>query len=197
MAVIELPQYRPAFDASRLRLLDRGTHTLVMDRVSGHWLTIESESVPLVQLVATRDELLPEPVRVPVADLRALLLEHGVGATGGERHFGGLNTVILKLTNACNLACSYCYDFESFERATVLPVEMATRALDEALELVESELWVILHGGEPMLLWDTIEAIVLEGERLSDKHGKRINFVGQTNLSRLNDRVVGFSTEHA
>jgi uncharacterized protein len=198
MPSLELPLHpdASAFDPARVRFLERGSHTLVMDRVSGRWLTVQASAAPLLPLLATPPDRLPDTVRSPVADLRALLREHRIGTPGSERRFGDLNTLILKLTNACNLACAYCYDFETSEHATTLDPEVGRRALAEALDLAPEQLWVILHGGEPMLLWDTVEALVVAGERFAAERGKRIRFVGQTNLTRLDDRIVAFSLEH-
>jgi uncharacterized protein len=184
------------FDASRVRVLQRGDALLIIDRVSGRWLTIEHDWEPLLAFLGAAPRNLPPKVREPVGRLRATLEEHLVGVVGTERHFGGLNTIILKLTNACNYACAYCYDYEKFERATSLPLDVGVKALEQALDLAERELWVILHGGEPMLLWDLLEALVKRGEELARDRGKRIWFVGQTNMSRLNDRVVEFSSRH-
>ena len=40
------------------------------------------------------------------------LKEQGIGYAQWRPPHDPLNTVILKLTNACNLACTYCYDHE-------------------------------------------------------------------------------------
>lgn len=168
----------------------------MMDRVSGAWLTLDSRLVPLLPLVAVDPHDVPAHLEARVRDLRALLMEHRIGLRWSERHFSELNTIILKLTNACNYACAYCYDFEKFEKATTLPAELGRLAIAEAIDLAQPELWVILHGGEPMLLWDLIEELVEAGEQLARERGKRINFVGQSNFSRLDDRVVEFSNRH-
>jgi uncharacterized protein len=197
MSVATVPLERDRFDASRIRVQRRGASLLVMDRVSGAWLTVDGAVEPLLPLVAANARDLPDELRPMVASLRQQLIDHRVGLRWSERHFSDLNTLILKLTNACNYACAYCYDFEKFEKATTLDLEIGRRALAEALELAKPELWVILHGGEPMLLWGVIENLVIAGEELSSQLGKPINFVGQTNLSRVDDRVVEFSREHA
>ena len=188
---------RGTFDVSRLRILPRGEHLLVMDRVSGRWLTLPQSLEPLLPLLGARLLDVPDRYRTQIGRLRQLLTEHNVGTVGTERRFSQLNTIILKLTNACNYACSYCYDFEHFERATVLSADLGTQALRQALDLVETDLWVILHGGEPMLMWELIEKLVHAGELLAVERGKRIHFMGQSNFSRLNDRVVEFSRAHA
>jgi uncharacterized protein len=184
------------FDASRVRALPRGESLLVMDRVSGAWLTLQGEAAFLFPLLGTEPADLPLSVRPKLENLTGLLLEHRVGVPKSERRFGDLNTIILKLTNACNHACRYCYDFEKFESSTRLNIDLAHRAIEQALELAAPNLCVILHGGEPMLLWDLIEDVVQFGEDLARQKGKRIGFVGQSNFSRVNDRIVEFSEGH-
>ncbi|MGW1957584.1 radical SAM protein [Streptomyces sp. NPDC001920] len=193
MAAIPVTLHRDRFDPSRVRALRRGDYLLVMDRVSGHWVTIDSPTGKLLPLVTSPAHRLPEQIRGPVARLRGLLVERGIGVIGSERRFEALNTVILKLTNACNHACSYCYDYETFERAVALSRDTAVSALQQALDLAEQELQVILHGGEPMLVWHLVEELVTTGRRLAARQGKQIRFMGQTNLSRLSDAIVDFS----
>jgi uncharacterized protein len=187
---------RGAFDSSRVRVLARDDYLMAIDRVSGRWLTVEKTWEPLLPFLGADSRDLPPNLREPVGRLRNALEEHDVGVAGKERHFGGLNTVILKLTNACNYACAYCYDYESFERATALPLDLGLKAIEQALDLAESRLWVILHGGEPMLMWDLLESLVENGERLARERARQIWFIGQTNMSRLNDRIISFSLRH-
>lgn len=187
---------RARFDASRVRALPRNKSLLVMDRLSGAWLTLQGDAASLFPLLAAEPADLPSTLVPKLEKLTELLLEHRVGAPGSERHFSDLNTIILKLTNACNHACRYCYDFEKFESSTTLDVDLARRAIEQGLDLAEPSLCVILHGGEPMLLWDLIEELVRFGEDLARQKGKRIAFVGQSNFSRMNDRVVSFSQQH-
>lgn len=193
---VTLQLERDPFDASRIRTQERGDALLVMDRISGAWLTLDARLAPILPLVAASSSDLPEQLQARVAELKQLLLDHKVGLRWSERHFSELNTLILKLTNACNYACAYCYDFEEFEKATTLSPELGRRAIAEAIDLADPELWVILHGGEPMLMWGLIEELVLAGQDLAEARGKRINFVGQSNFSRVDDRVVEFSEQH-
>lgn len=187
-----------AWEVSRVRALDRGGQSLVMDRISGRWALVPASDAYLLPLLASD----PGEVLAPIASarlrsLRSALQELGLGFPGTERKFESLNTLILKLTNACNLACTYCYDHEELEKATVLGVANALKAIDQALIIAPDRLSVILHGGEPTLLWQQIEQIVVEGEQLALKSGKTIQFTGQTNLTRLDAKMVDFSRKHA
>jgi uncharacterized protein len=187
-------------DFSRVHLMPReGDQLLVMDRLSGRWAYLPKQEEPFLQLLGTPNGMIEScsrDVAERVAALRKMLVELRIGTVGAEKRFGGLNTIILKLTNACNLACAYCYDFEKIEKATRLEIGLAQKAMDQGLALCEGTLCIILHGGEPMLVWPFIEQIVLEGEVLAQKHKVELRFTGQTNMTRLTQRAVDFSIQH-
>lgn len=179
----------------RLRVLPRAGRLLVMDRISGRWVLVDQRVMPLLHFLAQDIGAIPAAYRSSVERLRTDLIDERVGIIGAEKQFFALNTLILKLTNACNLACTYCYDREQKERAANLSVEQARKAISQALDLAAEELWVILHGGEPMLMWPRIEDIVSFGVDEAERCGKQIRFSGQSNFTRLDDRIVEFSTE--
>lgn len=187
---------RGGIDSERLRVLERGAYLLVMDRISGRWTSFGREIEPLLRLLPAPPTKLEPQLRWLVDDLRRQLAAAGVGVPASVPAHEQLTTFIIKLTSACNLACAYCYDYESVERARRLEAEHAVAALGQALDLSGEDLWVILHGGEPMLVWPLIEQLVTEGEALARARGKRVHFTGQTNLTRLNERIVEFSQAH-
>ncbi len=184
------------FDADRLRVLARESKYLVMDRVSGRWVLLDPALEPLLPLIAQNSQDIPSAYRGSVAELRDSLIKEGLGISNSEKQFSVLNTLILKLTNACNLACQYCYDYEQQEHATTLALEHSRSAIRQALELASGTLWVILHGGEPMLMWRQVEELVKFGEQVATQLNKDIRFTGQSNFTRLNDRIVEFSLDH-
>ena len=192
-----LPSPDTRFDLSRIRLLPRGNKLLAMDRVSGRWALLPEEERGLLELLgATRSECLPAPLGNLVEELRENLIKQGIGVVGEGCDFSGLTTVIVKLTNACNLACAYCYDYERSEKAQRIEADLALRALREAIDLCNGKLWVILHGGEPMLVWNLIETIVIEAEKYAKDRSVVLDFTGQTNMSRVTDQIVRFSGQH-
>lgn len=179
------------FDENRIRWQHRGDALLIMDRVSGRWLSLPAGWIGAIpELTASGGR------SGRSAQLRSLLIEHRVGVRGSERNFGELNTLILKLTAACNHACAYCYDFSPEAGARRMDLNHALRAIGEAVQTSAGRLQVILHGGEPMLAWPLVEQIVLEGEQLALEAGCQIRFVGQTNMSRLTPAIGRFSIEH-
>lgn len=187
---------REGLDPTRLRVLPRGRYLLVMDRISGRWVTLDAGLEPLLRLLGAPTAAVPADLRPGLEGVRRLLRDRAVGVAGSERRFDALTTLIVKLTNACNLACAYCYDYEQFEKARRIEARHALDAIRQGLALCEGRLWVILHGGEPMLVWPLIEDIVTRGEALARESDKAISFSGQSNMTRLTERVVRFSIEH-
>jgi uncharacterized protein len=169
--------------------------TLVIDRGNGKWVLTPAENTRFVQLLNAPAQALPGPA----LERRDRLANEFYGLGLGIQSYGtpkDLNTIILKLTKACNYACSYCYDMEPDDKIDHLPLETAVEVIREGLELTPRRLGIILHGGEPTLLFKVLREIVLEGERLAEEMAKEILFVGQTNLSRLNQEMVDFFQTH-
>ena len=181
------------FDADRVHVQHRRGAVLVMDRVSGRWTALPGRWADAVAVVGYADAVATVPA---VARLRAHLEDRGIGMPGSERTFTDLNTLILKVTGSCNQACAYCYDFDAGSRMGVMDPQVAAWSIEQALDLAPGGLQVILHGGEPMLVWDLVETVVLAGERAAAARGVPIGFVGQTNMSRLDARIEAFSTAH-
>lgn len=191
--VTDLQLLPDRLDIQRLRCQKRGESVLVMDRVSGRWVALDPEWAQLLPLIGNWHAA--GEFREATRDLRNLLRDNGVGVVGSERHFDSLNTLILKLTSHCNHACTYCYDFEAPGGAPI-DTHVAAEAIRQGLDLCDNSLQVILHGGEPMLVWRRIEEIVLAGEKIASTAEKQLRFVGQTNMSRLSARIRDFSVEH-
>lgn len=181
---------------SRLSILPvNDQQALLIDRGNGKWVYIPKDNIPLVQLLEADEAALPDAVLERRNALAWELFEMGLGGASWATP-RDLNTVILKLTKACNYACTYCYDLEPEDEMTHLSLETGLQVIEEALELAPRQLGVILHGGEPTLLFKRLlKDLVIGAERLADQHAKNIVFVGQTNLSRLTQEMVDFFAE--
>lgn len=68
-------------------------------------------------------------------------------------------TVILTLTEACNLSCSYCY--QHYKTSKRMSVDTAINAIEKHANLAYGydQLEIDLFGGEPFLEFETIKAI--------------------------------------
>jgi uncharacterized protein len=127
-----------------------------------------------------------------VSELTEILEERGIGIDAPIIN-ETLNTVILKLTKACNLACTYCYDFEKEDKARHMEKQVAMDAIHQAIDMCKGKINFILHGGEPMLVWDLIEELVIYGNDYAKSKQVTVQFIGQTNLTRVDKRKIDFS----
>ncbi|MFN9622035.1 MAG: radical SAM protein [Cyanobacteriota bacterium] len=187
---------RAHLDFDRLHSLDREDKVLVIDRVNGRWVMLPiSVKCLLPLLCAPANSISDQRLEARVEELARLLAERGIGIAPPLEH-KSLNTVILKLTKVCNLACSYCYDFEPDDRILHQQTKIILDVIRQAIDMSTGVTNFILHGGEPMLVWNMIEQLVTFGESYGQEEGVDVRFIGQTNLTQLDQRKVNFSMLH-
>lgn len=102
-----------------------------------------------------------------------------------------LTTWVFKLASRCNLNCKYCYMYEGPDQSwRKLPRFMALDhvragarlAAHNAVEQGDSEVFIVLHGGEPMLATSGYLAEFLGNcTRATSELGVRATFAIQTN----------------
>lgn len=97
--------------------------------------------------------------------------------------------IILKLTNACNFACTYCSVGDP-EETCMIRMETVKKLIDEmpALlkETADNQVGLIFHGGEPLLAGQKLITEIVEYVRAKLK-GYEISFMVQTNGYLIND----------
>lgn len=85
-------------------------------------------------------------------------------------------TVILRMTNACNLACKYCYDSSKRQNSEIINKHFLEN-IDKIVGYIDSfyinknkRMNLILHGGEPLTLSANVYEVFLKKltERLSN-----------------------------
>jgi uncharacterized protein len=110
-----------------------------------------------------------------------------------ERRLVGLS---LQVTDACNLACSYCYFYDK------APITMSREIVDRALDLLSREsddsspAWHInLFGGEPTLRPQLIRYICSQSSMAAESAGKSVSFSMTTNGTRFDQRLLDLTTE--
>lgn len=106
---------------------------------------------------------------------------------------------IFVLTLRCNSSCAYCQAsrknidsgnyFDMSEKTARKATELMFRSPSPAIT-------VEFQGGEPMLNFDVLKAIVLYSEELNKKYKKTLDFVVCTNLSILEDSHLEFFKLH-
>lgn len=118
-----------------------------------------------------------------------------------------LRTLVLMLTDACNLACRYCYEGEREECARPPGAGEAGREmsagtfrrsvsflLDRSGEA--RRVSVVLFGGEPLLRYPLLRRAVPEAREMARKRGKEISFSLTTNGTLLTPEIAAFLREN-
>lgn len=184
------------FEFARVHVLRCADKLLLIDHRNGKWLYLPVAYESAVRLLGAQElGEFSAHVRNMVTNLRNLLVEHNIGV-GATRNFDGFNTLILKVTKACNIGCAYCYDWETGDKARHMDSALARAAIEQAIETCTGQLQIIFHGGEPTLAWSLIEELTIIARRLAHQKGIRLRLVGQTNLTRLDERIIAFSLEN-
>jgi uncharacterized protein len=115
-----------------------------------------------------------------------------------------LNTLVLNVTNQCNLSCKYCYEFGEDKlanpegKAKFMPVETAQEAVDYLLANSPGRraVHVTFFGGETLLNFEVMRGAVQYGVVKAKEAGKQIDFSLTTNGTLLNERVIEFLAEY-
>lgn len=102
------------------------------------------------------------------------------------------DSITLNLTNACNLSCIYCFEHNKYN--SYMDAKTAIDIVDKAyrpLELENASFTVNLFGGEPMLNWPVIKAVI---DDCNKKH-RDIYWGMTTNLTQFPDDFIKYVDE--
>ena len=107
-------------------------------------------------------------------------------------------TLIVKLTNACNLNCSYCYHRRDSNRNMrhSLSLSDLDTMIRNLLQHNEREAEFIWHGGEPLLTGLDTFAFIVERQKLHNTKNLLIRNSVQTNGTLLDDKYIQFFKEN-
>ncbi len=110
-----------------------------------------------------------------------------------------IKTLVLHVTQACNLGCHYCY--HGFEDGIIplsapLPMSLivAKKAVDFLIEMSGTlkDLVLVFFGGEPLLNYKLISKIVDYADENASRSDKKIDYAITTNGSLLNPKIISF-----
>lgn len=112
-----------------------------------------------------------------------------------------LKTLVLHVTDACNLGCRYCYygdDGHAASARAKMSPEVAARAVDFLMENSgdSKEVIIVFFGGEPLLNLDLIRFIVTYARKKVTGTELRVDFAITTNGTLLNDAAIDFLREN-
>jgi uncharacterized protein len=117
-----------------------------------------------------------------------------------------LNTMVLNVTNKCNLACTYCYEYGEDKIVDTefgsAPKFMSEDTAEESVEFLlrESKGQEVAHmtffGGETLLNFPVLQKTVAYARRRAAEEGTRIEFSLTTNATLLQPDVIQWLAEN-
>jgi uncharacterized protein len=115
-----------------------------------------------------------------------------------------LQRVVLNVTNQCNLACTYCYEYsdDKITEPEGKPKYMTRDVAESAIEMLIREstgrkgIHVTFFGGETLLNFPVMKSTVLFAQQKAFEVGKTIEFSLTTNATLLNEDIVTFLSDH-
>lgn len=114
-----------------------------------------------------------------------------------KRTSGVIKALCLHIAHTCNLNCSYCFASQGKyhgDRA-LMSLETGKRAIDFLIEHSGNRhnLEVDFFGGEPLMNWDVVKAIVRYARSIEKEKGKNVRFTLTTNGVLIDDDVIDFA----
>ncbi len=110
-----------------------------------------------------------------------------------------VKAMCLHIAHACNLGCKYCFagEGEYYGPCGLMSEEVGRQALDYlvAHSGTRRNLEVDFFGGEPLLNWDVVKALVRYGRELEKTHDKNFRFTLTTNGTLLTDEILEFANQ--
>ena len=139
-------------------------------------------------------------VREAYEDLNALERE-GVLTRGSESESHNepfeshIEALALYVTTACNLRCSYC--FVDHTSPSHMSLDTAKKAADYLVDQTNgNRCWLGFFGGEPLLRFDFIQAVIAYADRKTQSVGKTVSYHLTTNATWMSKDVAHFLKDH-
>ena len=111
-----------------------------------------------------------------------------------------LNTMVLNVTNKCNLACTYCYEYgddkivdtQYGKQPKFMSDETAEESIDFLLEQSRDQprAHCTFFGGETLLNFPVLQKAVAYGRRRAAEMGKQLTFSLTTNATLLKPEII-------
>ncbi len=130
-------------------------------------------------------DAVPEPLEAPPADFP-------------------LQSMVMNLTNQCNLSCTYCYEFGADKVATpegkpkFMDFETAKSSVDFLLEQStgRNAVHITFFGGETLMNFPLLKQVVAYASERAAAQGRRVDFSLTTNATLLTPAIIDFLSEN-
>ena len=115
-----------------------------------------------------------------------------------------LQRIVLNITNQCNLACTYCYEYseDKITKTEGKPKYMTSAVAESSIDMLIKEsgdrpsIHVTFFGGETLMNFLMLRSAVGYAKRKCAEAGKSVEFSLTTNATLLTEQVVDFLAEH-
>jgi uncharacterized protein len=115
-----------------------------------------------------------------------------------------LSTMVLNVTNQCNLACTYCYEYGEDRIVETgngkQPKWMSEETARASVDFLMRESGKVAHltffGGETLMNFRVLKTAVAYATGRAAELGKEIDFSLTTNATLLKPEVIDFLVEH-
>jgi uncharacterized protein len=115
-----------------------------------------------------------------------------------------LQSMVMNLTNQCNLSCTYCYEFGEDKVATpegkkkFMDLETAQQSVDflMAQSGERQAVHITFFGGETLMNFPLLKQVVGYAEQKAKEQGRSIDFSLTTNATLLTPQIIEFLSEH-
>ena len=107
-----------------------------------------------------------------------------------------LKALCLHVSHDCNLRCEYCFASEGDYNSgrELMTEEVAIKAVDYLVANSggRQKIEIDFFGGEPLMNFDVVEAVVKYGRQIEKESNKRFHFTITTNGTLLNEHRIQF-----
>jgi len=180
-----------------LKVKKYGSNTLLFEPNKGSWCFLNEADLKLVNDISkVLDSSSSTELNGNLSPALETLYSKGIVSKNNrfiyDRHNfdhsrNKVNTLILKVVGFCNLACSYCYDYNEDRYKLKMSLETAKLVIDSVWDQTANDLKILFHGGEPMLARELIVDLIEYTKIKNLPSGKRITYSIQTNGTLLDD----------
>ncbi|EGD59234.1 radical SAM family protein [Novosphingobium nitrogenifigens DSM 19370] len=116
-----------------------------------------------------------------------------------------LQALVLNITNQCNLACTYCYEFGADRIATptgkpkYMTPETARAAVDFLLDGAKGResVHITFFGGETLMNFRLLRDVVAYADERAAENGRKVTYSLTTNATLLTDEIIDFLADKA